>query len=124
MRTVPFPDSIKLHAKLHASVTTSAGARIAIAIAGAALALGLAVLLNMAVKPATLVENMSGPYRVYGASGLETAPDGTSFRWTTGHATITFPYAANLGRHAHVSVRMASNPNPAHAGGEPPPANV
>jgi hypothetical protein len=45
------------------------------------------------------------------ASGMyppEVGPGGITFRWTGPHATLTFPYASHLGRHTHVSVRLAA----------------
>jgi hypothetical protein len=38
----------------------------------------------------------------------EQLPDGTAYRWTNGHATLTFPYAANSGERIAVSARVAS----------------
>jgi hypothetical protein len=38
----------------------------------------------------------------------ETTPDGLTFRWTGPHASLTFPYAANLGRYLHISMRLAA----------------
>jgi hypothetical protein len=46
---------------------------------------------------------------VYGFYAPETLPDGFTYRWTGPNASITFPYAANLGRHATVAVRMATS---------------
>ncbi|HET9492622.1 MAG TPA: hypothetical protein VFR15_00155, partial [Chloroflexia bacterium] len=38
----------------------------------------------------------------------EQLPDGTAYRWTNGHATLTFPYGANAGERITVSARVAS----------------
>lgn len=82
-----------------------------------ALALGLAlavavivcVLINLIVQPPVLREDMPGPYFVYGAYDPEISPDGVTYRWTTDHATLTFPYAAHLGSILRVRIRLAGN---------------
>jgi arabinofuranosyltransferase len=63
-----------------------------------------------------------GPYRAdglfdppgnsYGLFDPETTPDGITYRWTTSHAALTFPYAANLGRYAEISLRLGANRAP------------
>ena len=45
----------------------------------------------------------------FGFYPAETLPDGFTYRWTGSHASLTFPYEANLGRHATVSIRMATS---------------
>ena len=44
----------------------------------------------------------------HGFHALETGPGGTSYRWTNGHATMTFPYAAIRGEHVTISARIAA----------------
>lgn len=51
-------------------------------------------------------------YNGFGFFKPETAPDGTSYCWTTDHATFNFPYAANLGQHVEVALRLAANRGP------------
>ena len=53
---------------------------------------------------------------VYGLLDPQTLPDGTTYRMSTGHATLTFPYMAHQGRYADLSLRMAS----LRSSGEPP----
>jgi arabinofuranosyltransferase len=88
----------------------------------------LALLLNIVIAPPVLTRDMTVkqvvPDRFYRGDGLvdppdtpyglndpETAPDGTLHRWTTSHATLTFPYEAQYGRHLHVSLRIAGQPS-------------
>ncbi|MGA7730888.1 MAG: hypothetical protein WCD37_06410, partial [Chloroflexia bacterium] len=51
----------------------------------------------------------------YGLRPLQQSPDGTTYNLTGGQAFFTYPYMANLGRHVHVSARLAADP----AGGQP-----
>ncbi len=67
------------------------------------------LLLNLIVQPTLLREDMPGAYYTYGAYDPETSPDGITYRWTTSHATLTFPYAAHLGRTLQVRLRLAGN---------------
>lgn len=82
------------------------------------LSAGLPVLLNLWVAPSALIDEMRGGlYRNddlfdpldygHGLYASETAPDGTTFRWSNAHASLTFPYAANAGRLAHIRMRLA-----------------
>ncbi len=48
-------------------------------------------------------------------------PDGFTYRWTGQNASITFPYAANLGRHATIAIRMAAS---GYAGAYPMPVTI
>lgn len=43
----------------------------------------------------------------YGLLDPQPAPDGAVWRFTDGHATLTFPYAAAAGRHSTVRLRLA-----------------
>lgn len=68
---------------------------------------------NFLFKPVTLREEMSEahyPFNdVYGVYAPEIAGDGTTFRWTNGHAIYTFPYAGNAGRYAELDIRLTDN---------------
>jgi hypothetical protein len=57
----------------------------------------------------------------FGFYPAETTPDGFTYRWTGPDASITFPYAANLGRHATVAIRMAASGYP---GSYPMPVKI
>ncbi|HYO50721.1 MAG TPA: hypothetical protein VEW94_12795 [Chloroflexia bacterium] len=85
------------------------------------LTLGMPALLNWVVSPPTFRDDMpGGPYsypglfdppdNAFGFFEPETTPDGTTFRWTTSHASITFPLAANAGRHARIALRLGGRP--------------
>jgi arabinofuranosyltransferase len=86
------------------------------------LTLGMPALLNWVVSPPTFRDDMpGGPYsypglfdppdNAFGFFEPETTPDGTTFRWTTSHASITFPLAANAGRHARIALRLGGRPS-------------
>jgi hypothetical protein len=86
---------------------------------GFVVSLALCTLLNVAVPLPLLKNDMSGePYPTrdiadpldyaHGLYKPETLPDGTTFRRSSGHATLTFPYAAQLGRHANLRLRLAA----------------
>ncbi|HKP53756.1 MAG TPA: hypothetical protein VJ183_14030 [Chloroflexia bacterium] len=45
---------------------------------------------------------------LYGLLDPQVAPDGATYRWSTAHTTITFPYEAHLGQYADVALRIAS----------------
>jgi len=91
---------------------------------GLVLSLALPLLLTAFVQPPALKNDMASlppgvdqgyldPLDlVYGFSNPETTPDGVSYRWTGPHATLTFPYAASLGRYAHINLRLAANRAP------------
>ncbi len=111
---------------LFSRLTSRAGA---VFVSGILLSVAVPLLLGFLVPPSPLRDDMLkapatdkallGPTNYpYGFHKPETAPDGTTFRWTKSHATITFPYAANLGRYSTVKLRMAS-PLPSR-----PPARV
>ena len=53
----------------------------------------------------------------YGLRDPQPAPDGSVWRFTDGHATVTFPYAAAAGRYSTMRVRLAGAPT----AGQPPP---
>ncbi|HYP41951.1 MAG TPA: hypothetical protein VEX13_16455 [Chloroflexia bacterium] len=85
------------------------------------LTLGMPALLNWVVPPPTFRDDMpGGPYsypglfnppdNAFGFFEPETTPGGTTFRWTTSHASVTFPLAANAGRHARIALRMGGRP--------------
>lgn len=87
--------------------------------AGVAISVLLSLLLNLAFPNRTFLDEaqgttypgtglFDGPDHVYGLHDMETAGDGTTYRWSTGHATWQYPYLANLGRHVDVSLRLAS----------------
>lgn len=99
------------------------------AILAAMLVLGVAlsVILNIIIQPAPSRNDMpGGSYHseeifnprptAYGLLDPETGADGATYRWSTAHATLTYPYIANLGRYADVSMRLSSQ-RPA---GQPP----
>lgn len=99
--------------------TLSTKARTTLLAAGFILSGIVSLLLSMLVQPPVLLDEMQGGlYRftdiydpldyAHGLYAPETAPDGTTFRWAGQQASLTFPYAANLGRHARVSLRMAN----------------
>src|SRR5438105_1961794 len=80
----------------------------------------LAVALSLVVPPIDARDEMpSGNYSsggiynprptVYGLLDPKTLPDGTTYQWTTDHASMTFPYMAYMGQYADVSLRIASN---------------
>jgi hypothetical protein len=86
------------------------------------LTLGMPALLNFVVSPPTFRDDMpGGPYsypglfdppdNAFGFFEPETTPDGTTFRWTTSHASVTFPLVANAGRHARIALRMGGRPS-------------
>src|SRR6266446_4536400 len=79
----------------------------------------MSLLLNLAVPEKVFKDDMpGGPYHYegmfdppgnsYGYFDPENAPTGESYRWTTAHAVTTFPYVANAGRDAEVSIRMGA----------------
>ncbi len=83
------------------------------------ISLGLSVLLNLAVPPPTLRDEMRGGMPglndlfdplayAHGMYAPEVAPDGMTFRWSGANATLTFPYAAQLGRNMTVGVRLST----------------
>src|SRR5438105_736675 len=91
------------------------------------LGVGLPVLVNTLIQPPASRDDMpGGSYRsggifnprptVYGLFDPETGPDGTTYQWSTAHATLTFPYIAHLGRFADVTMRLSSQRPP----GQPP----
>lgn len=101
------------------SVVGRRSSALVLTIAGATLAFIVAVLLGFLVPPQTLADEMStdrAPNDVvydpleftHGFYPPEKLEDGTTYEWTGPQATLTFPFAANLGRNAHVSVRLAS----------------
>ena len=47
------------------------------------------------------------PSMSYGFNDPEKAADGSTRRWTTSHARLNFPYAANIGRQMEFMVRLA-----------------
>ncbi len=105
--------------------------RYLLVVASCFLSAALAIALNLGLTPKQLTERTTGGvYRVDFSSGFPTysfglherehATQGPDFTWTTGHATIPFPYAGNLGRHLNVLLGMAAGRTP----GEPPPTVV
>src|SRR4051812_37168886 len=92
-----------------------AGARQTLLVAGLAalLAFLISLVLGFMLPPNTLAEEMNQT-RVpidavydpldypHGFYPVEKLPDSTTYSWTNGQATLTFPYAANLGRIVHV----------------------
>jgi hypothetical protein len=44
----------------------------------------------------------------HGLFPAESAPDGTTFRWSGAHGSLTFPYAANPGRNIQIRLRLAN----------------
>jgi arabinofuranosyltransferase len=93
--------------------------RLSLAALGFVVSLALFALLNVTVPLPTLKNDMSGgPYPArdivdpldyaHGLYKPETLPDGTTFRRSSGHVTLTFPYAALLGRHANLRLRLAA----------------
>jgi uncharacterized protein (TIGR03382 family) len=93
--------------------------RFALVAGGVALSVLLSLLLNLAFPTRTFLDEsqgtsypgtglFDGPDHVYGLHDTETAGDGTTYRWSTGHATWQYPYLASLGRHVDVSLRLAS----------------
>jgi hypothetical protein len=85
------------------------------------LTLGMPTLLNWVAPLPTFRDDMpGGPYsypglfdppdNAFGFFEPETTPDGTTFRWTTSHASVTFPLAANAGRHARIALRLGGRP--------------
>jgi hypothetical protein len=82
-------------------------------------ALVVASLLGFLIPPPTLTDDMNAnraPNDVvydpllstHGFYPPETLADGTTYEWTGAQATLTFPFAANQGRNAHLSMRVAS----------------
>lgn len=69
----------------------------------------LCLLLNVVVSPKVLREEAKEHSSIYGVYGEEKASDGTTFSWTKSHATVTFPYAANLGQQTHVTLKIAGS---------------
>ncbi|HUP27587.1 MAG TPA: hypothetical protein VM409_04055 [Chloroflexia bacterium] len=97
------------------------------ALAGFIVAAVLAWVVGIAVQPHSQVDDMASARQpsdglvdpLQHTSGFyppEVAADGTTFRWTGANASLTFPYAGNLGRHARVLIRATSGRPP----GEPP----
>jgi hypothetical protein len=93
--------------------------RFAVIAAGVALSALLSILLNLAFPTRVFLDEsqgtdypgtglFDGPDHVYGLHDVETAGDGTTYRWTTDRATWQYPYLASLGRHVDVSMRLAS----------------
>src|SRR5215203_4521949 len=79
----------------------------------------LSILLHITIQPPVSRDEMpGGSYRSggiynprpteYGLLDPVTLPDGTTYRMTNDHATITFPYMAYMGRYADVTLRMGS----------------
>ncbi|MDQ5823616.1 MAG: hypothetical protein M3441_05300 [Chloroflexota bacterium] len=102
-----------------AGVGLAVRTRFAVIAAGVALSALLSVVLNLAFPTRAFLDEsqgtdypgtglFDGPDHVYGLHDLETAGDGTTYRWTTGRATWQYPYLASLGRHVDVNVRLAS----------------
>lgn len=96
--------------------------RLALAALGFVVSLSLSTLLNVAVPLPRLRNDMSGaPYPTrdladpldyaHGLYKAETLPGGTTFRRSSGHVTLTFPYAAQMGRHAKLRLRLAALDN-------------
>ena len=48
----------------------------------------------------------------YGLADPAIQPDGTNARWTTEHATLNFPFAANMGRNVELFIRLAGKREP------------
>ncbi|HEX8221229.1 MAG TPA: hypothetical protein VF914_18710 [Chloroflexia bacterium] len=111
----------------HQSTLTVPRARVGLAVrtrfvliaAGVLVAALLSLLLNLAFPARAFLDEsrstsyrgtglFDGPDHVYGLHDVETAGDGTTYRWSTARATWQYPYLANLGRHVDVSVRLAS----------------
>ncbi|HEX8230221.1 MAG TPA: hypothetical protein VF826_13035 [Chloroflexia bacterium] len=102
-----------------AGVGLAVRTRFAVIAAGVVLSALLSVVLNLALPTRAFLDEsrgttypgtglFDGPDHVYGLHDLETAGDGTTYRWTTGRATWQYPYLASLGRHVDVSIRVAS----------------
>ncbi len=94
-----------------------------IAACGMVLAVVLVVGLGLGVPPRLLRDDMPGG--MYAAPGSFDPPDnaqgfykpqhladGTTYRWSRPQATLMFPYAAQAGRYAHISLRLAADPAP------------
>lgn len=111
----------------HQSTLTVPRARVGLAVrtrfviiaAGVLVSALLSLLLNLALPARAFLDEshgtsyrgtglFDGPDHVYGLHDVETAGDGTTYRWSTARATWHYPYLANLGRHVDVSVRLAS----------------
>ncbi len=102
-----------------AGVGLAVRTRFAVIAAGVALSALLSILLNLAFPTRVFLDEsqgtdypgtglFDGPDHVYGLHDVETAGDGTTYRWTTDRATWQYPYLASLGRHVDVSMRLAS----------------
>lgn len=105
-------------------------ARIVFLALGFVLSGAIALLLNLLVALPALSDEMEGSvYPVndikdpldyaHGFFPAETAPDGTTFRWSGAYGNLTFPYAANKGRNAQVRLRLAN-----WASDSPPTATI
>src|SRR3954470_1409626 len=97
----------------------SIGKQPVIILVGSILSMVISIFLSTAFAPQVLMDDMPGglyrsdglldsPGNAYGFLAPEVSKDGTTYSWTDSHATLTFPYAANLGRYVHVSLRLAS----------------
>ncbi|MDQ3706402.1 MAG: hypothetical protein M3437_14530 [Chloroflexota bacterium] len=102
-----------------AGVGLAGRTRFAVIAAGVALSALLSIVLNLAFPTRAFLDEsqgtdypgtglFDGADHVHGLHDLETAGDGTTYRWTTGRATWQYPYLASLGRHVDVSMRLAS----------------
>jgi hypothetical protein len=78
------------------------------------------LVLSASIQPAVTRAEMTAPpvldeallvpsTTAYGFYPAESTPDGFTYRWMGQNASITFPYASNLGRHATVAIRMAAS---------------
>lgn len=90
---------------------------------GCIISAALAAALNLVLSQRALTESAGGgdyqvnlssgfPTYAFGLYNREHTSSGVDFTWTTGHATIPFDYAANLGRHAHIIIGMAASRPP------------
>lgn len=88
---------------------------------GLVLALGVLTPVSLALfapPPIFSDDTPGGPYHsdgmftppgdAYGFLPAEAEPDGATYRWSTSHSTVTFPYAGNVGRYAHITIRLAA----------------
>lgn len=62
---------------------------------------------EMAATPVVDASLLGPTNNAYGFYESEKGPGDLTFRWTGAHATLTFPYAAYLGRHATIALRMS-----------------